>query len=129
MWQYALRRLLMVVPVMFGVTVLVFMMMHMTPADPALLMLGERATEEELVSLRREMGLDRPLPVQYAQFVIKAAQGDLGLSIRSNRPVAKELIDRMPATIKLATVAMLVATAIGLSVGVISAVQIGRAHV
>lgn len=113
----------MVVPVMFGVTILVFMMMHITPADPALLMLGERATQEELDKLRQEMGLNKPLPVQYANFVINAAKGDLGKSIRSNRPVAKEIGDRMPSTIKLATVAMLVAAGIGVLVGVVSAVR------
>lgn len=123
MWQYLVRRLLMIVPVMFGVTLLVFLMMHITPADPALLMLGERATQAELDSLRKQMGLDKPLMVQYGTFVGKALQGDLGRSIRSNRPVSAELLDRLPHTIRLAMAAMVLASLVGVVVGVLSATR------
>lgn len=123
MWQYLVRRLLMIVPVMFGVTLLVFLMMHITPADPALLMLGERATQAELDSLRKQMGLDKPLLVQYGTFLGKALQGDLGRSIRSNRPVSAELLDRLPHTIRLAMAAMVLASLVGVVVGVLSATR------
>lgn len=123
MLQYLLKRLLMIVPVMLGVSVVVFLMMHLTPADPAMLMLGESASEQELHNLRRELGLFDPLPVQYGRFISKVVQGDLGRSIRSNTPVAEELLKRMPATIELATAAMLVASAIGILAGVLSATR------
>lgn len=123
MWKYLVKRLLMVIPVVIGVSLITFLMMHMTPADPALLMLGERASEEELHRLRQEMGLLEPLPVQYVRYISKAVQGDLGRSIRSNRPVARELSDRMPATIKLAVASMAVAAGIGVAVGVLSATR------
>lgn len=123
MGKYLVKRLLMVIPVVIGVSLITFLMMHLTPADPALLMLGERATEEELYTLRKEMGLLEPLPTQYARYITKALQGDLGRSIKSNRPVAKELSDRMPATIKLAVASMAVAAGIGVTVGVLSATR------
>lgn len=123
MSRYLLKRVLMVPPVMLGVSIIVFMMLHLGGGDPALLMLGERATEEELASLRHELGLTQPKHVQFGQFLLRLAHGDLGRSIRSRRPVIKELGDRMPATLKLAGAAMLVASTIGVTVGVLSAVK------
>ncbi|HSW09702.1 MAG TPA: ABC transporter permease [Bacillota bacterium] len=123
MSRYLLKRLLMVVPVMLGVSLIVFLMMHVGGGDPALLLLGERATEQELYTLRRELGLLEPMPVQFGRFLLRAIQGDLGRSIRSRRPVVAEISDRMPATIQLASASMLVATVVGVTVGVISAVK------
>jgi ABC-type dipeptide/oligopeptide/nickel transport system permease component len=123
MSRYLLKRLLMVIPVMLGVSIIVFLMMHIGGGDPALLLLGERATEQELDTLRREFGLLEPMPVQFGRFLLRAVQGDLGRSIRSRRPVVAELSDRLPATIQLASASMLVATAVGVTVGVISAVK------
>ncbi|HCC33407.1 MAG TPA: peptide ABC transporter, partial [Clostridiales bacterium] len=123
MSRYLLKRLLMVIPVMLGVSLIVFLMMHIGGGDPALLLLGERATEEELLTLRRELGLLESMPVQFGRFLLRAVQGDLGRSIRSRRPVVAEISDRMPATIQLASVSMLVATVVGVTVGVISAVK------
>ena len=123
MWRYVVRRLLLVIPVMLGVSLIVFLLMHFTPADPALLMLGERATEEQLLTLRQEMGLLDPLPVQYVRFLGRALQGDLGRSHRSNRPVAAEVLSRMPATAELAVAAVVIAVVIGLPIGIISAVK------
>lgn len=108
---------------MLGVSLIVFLMMHVGGGDPALLLLGERATEQELYTLRRELGLLEPMPVQFGRFLLRAIQGDLGRSIRSRRPVVAEISDRMPATIQLASASMLVATVVGVTVGVISAVK------
>jgi peptide/nickel transport system permease protein len=84
---YLLHRLLAVVPVVFGVTVLVFLVMHLAPGDPAQLMLGQNATPESLQLLRTELGLDRPIPQQYALWLGRVARGDLGRSLSLGRPV------------------------------------------
>lgn len=123
MLRYVVRRVLLVIPVMLGVSLIVFLLMHFTPGDPALLMLGERATEEQLQSLRQEMGLLEPLPVQYARFLGAALQGDLGRSYRSGRPVVTEVLSRLPATAELAVAAVAIAVLIGVPVGVLSAVK------
>jgi len=123
MWRYVVRRLLLLIPVMLGVSLLVFLLMNFTPADPALIMLGERATEEQLLTLRQEMGLLEPLPVQYARFLGRALQGDLGRSYRSNRPVVTEVLSRMPATAELALAALAIAIIIGIPIGIIAAVK------
>lgn len=123
MWRYVVRRVLLVIPVMLGVSLIVFLLMHFTPGDPALLMLGERATEEQLQALRQEMGLLEPLPVRYARFLGAALQGDLGRSYRSGRPVMTEVLSRLPATAELAVAAVVIAVLIGVPVGVLSAVR------
>jgi peptide/nickel transport system permease protein len=123
MWRYVMHRVLQIFPVMFGVSLIVFLLMHFTPGDPALLMLGERATEEQLQAMRQEMGLLEPLPVQYARFLGAALRGDLGRSYRSGRPVMTEVLSRLPATAELAVAAMVVAVLIGVPIGVLSAVR------
>ncbi|MCG0238625.1 MAG: ABC transporter permease [Firmicutes bacterium] len=125
MWRYVTTRLLAVIPVMFGVAVLAFLMLVLTPGDPALLMLGERATEEQLQTLRQEMGLDKPAYVQFARFMANLVRGDLGRSIRSSRPVAEELLARLPATVELAVAAVVLSVLLGIPLGVISAVRRG----
>lgn len=108
---------------MVGVSILVFLIMHLSPGDPAILMLGERAPQEQLEALRESMGLDKPLPVQYFNWVSRAATLDLGRSIRSNRPVVAEIATRLPATAQLAFVAVGIAVLIGIPVGIVSAVK------
>src|SRR5579883_438750 len=97
MGQFLIRRLALLVPTLGGVTLAVFLMLHLTPGDPAQIMLGEFASGAEVQRLRRELGLDQPLLVQYVRFVGRALHGDLGVSIRSRRPVAREIADRLPA--------------------------------
>ena len=121
MIRYTLRRLLALVPVLIGVSVIVFLFLHLIPGDPASAMLGEHATPDALNNLRAAYGLDQPWPTQYAIFVGHILQGDLGRSIRSNTPVAAELAQRLPATAELTLVAMLFAVLIGLPAGIISA--------
>jgi len=123
MWKYMIKRLLALIPVLIGVSILVFLLMHITPGDPALLMLGERAPEEQLENLRREMGLHQPLPVQYVNWASDVVRGDLGRSLRSRRPVSNEIWQRIPNTLSLGLAAAVVAISVGIPAGVISAAK------
>lgn len=123
MGQYVLRRLLMLIPVLFGVSIIVFSIMQLTPGDPALLALGEFAPPEQLEALREQLGLNDPPHVQYLRWVSKAAQLDLGQSLRSRRPVTEEIASRLPATGQLALYAVTFAALIGIPAGVISATR------
>jgi len=122
MGRYALRRSLTVVPVLLGVSILVFSFVHMIPGDPALTMLGERATPEKVAEVRARLGLDRPIWQQYGLYLKNALHGDLGVSIVRGDPVAGDLLRRFPATVELATAAMLAAIAVGIPIGVASSV-------
>ncbi|REJ36123.1 MAG: peptide ABC transporter [Bacillota bacterium] len=123
MAQFVLKRLLMLVPVVLGVSVIVFGLLYLTPGDPALLMLGEHAPQEQYLALREKLGLDLPVHIQYLRWLGRALQLDLGDSIRSSRPVTEEIATRLPATAELAVLAVLVATLIGIPAGVISATR------
>ncbi len=123
MLTFLLRRLLAAVPVVFGVTLLAFSMSHLTPGDPVRIMLGERATAEDVTRLRAQLGLDRPLPVQYLTFLSNAARGDLGTSIRSGQPVSREITDRVDETAALTGAAMAIAILLGVSLGTLAAVS------
>jgi peptide/nickel transport system permease protein len=120
MIAYVLRRALLAIPTLLGVSLIVFLMLHSAGGDPAEIKLGTRADAESVARLRHEMGLDRPLAVQFADFISDAVQGDLGRSYRSNQSVADEVLTRFPATIELALAAMLIGTTIGLVAGVIA---------
>jgi peptide/nickel transport system permease protein len=120
---YVLRRLLLAVPVLFGVSLLVFAVMHLAPGDPAAIMLGAQATREDVERLHRELGLDRPLAVQYARWLGRVVQGDLGRSIPLGREVLPEVLTRFKATLILTGGALLVALAIGVPAGIVSATR------
>jgi peptide/nickel transport system permease protein len=120
-----LRRLLSLVPVVFGVTVLVFLIIHLTPGDPARIMLGAAGRPEDVENLRHELGLDQPIYVQYARWLERAVHGDLGRSIALRRPVLDEVVARFKNTLLLSTAAMLVSFPLGIAVGVLSAVRRG----
>jgi peptide/nickel transport system permease protein len=120
--RYALRRGLTIVPVLLGVSVLVFSFIHLIPGDPALTMLGERATPEKVAEVRARLGLDRPIWEQYVLYIGQALRGDLGVSIVRGDPVARDLLRRFPATVELAMAAIVVAIALGIPIGVASAV-------
>ena len=122
MRRYAIRRSLTVVPVLLGVSVLVFSFIHLIPGDPALTMLGERATPEKVAEVRARLGLDRPIWQQYVLYMGKVLHGDLGVSIVRGDPVATDLLRRFPATVELAVSAIAVAIAVGIPIGVASAV-------
>ena len=120
MTRYVLQRLALTIPILLGVSLLVFLMLQTAGGDPAELMLGMQATPESVARLRSEMGLDRPLVVRYVDFIAGAVQGDLGRSYRSGSPVADEVLSRFPATVELALAAMLIGAAIGLTAGIIA---------
>jgi peptide/nickel transport system permease protein len=114
---------LQIIPVLVGVSIVVFFMVRAIPGDPAQILLGQLATQEQVEQLREQMGLDKPVIVQYGLFLKDAVRGDLGTSIVTGRPVTTELLARFPATLELTAFAMLVAVLVGVPVGVISAVK------
>ncbi len=122
MGRYAVRRGLTVIPVLLGVSLLVFSFIHLIPGDPALAMLGERATPEKVAEVRRQLGLDRPMYEQYLVYLGKLLRGDLGISVVRGDPVLTDLLRRFPATVELATSAIVLALLFGVPVGIISAV-------
>jgi len=121
---YIAKRLFHLILIMLGVSVLVFLMLRMIPGDPARLLLGEFATQEDLTRLRAQMGLDRSYPVQYGIYLANILQGDLGISLRNGVPVATEIGVRLVATLELAVAAMLIASLVGIAAGVISSVRL-----
>ena len=123
MLSYILQRILMLVPVLFGVTLVSFSLLHLVPGDPAEILGGQEATGEDVARIRREYGLDRPLAVQYVRFVGNAIRGDLGISIQSRHPVSELLLQRLAFTLQLSLVSILVASAIGLLAGIISSTR------
>ena len=123
MQRYLAQRLLQLVPVLLGVSVLVFLMIHLVPGDPAQVMLQDYGSAEQIAAFRHTLGLDRPLPVQYGVFLWRLLHGNLGRSIHSGRPVAEEIALRLPYTLRLATAGMAVAMALGLALGVVAALH------
>ena len=121
MLAYTIRRVLLAIPVMLMVATAVFLLLRLTPGDPAGVILGPEATEERRLALRRELGLEDPLPVQYVRWLGKAVQGDLGRSIFLNKPVTVALAERAQPTLLLTILALLVSVLIGLPSGVIAA--------
>jgi peptide/nickel transport system permease protein len=109
--------------VLLGVSIVVFFMVRAIPGDPAQIMLGQQATQEQVQQVRENLGLDKPILVQYGLFLKDAVRGDLGDSIVTGRPVTTELLVRLPATFELTAFAMLIAVLVGVPVGVISAVK------
>lgn len=123
MIKYIGRRLLLLIPTLIGVLTIVFFMVALSPGDPARVMLGERANAQQLAQLRAELGLDRPLSEQYLLYLERAVHLDFGKSIKTGRPVMEEISEHLPATVELALVAMAIATAAGILIGVLSAVK------
>ncbi len=121
-----LRRLLHLIPVLFGVTVIVFLMMSLTPGDPAEIMLAnQNASPAQIATLRHDMGLDRPLLTRFGSFVGHALIGDFGQSLFHHRPVAAMIAERLPATIELSLAAMLLTLLVAIPLGVLAAVRRG----
>lgn len=126
MWAYLVRRALLSGLAIFGVLVIAFFLSHIIPGDPVAAILGPQAPHDLIEDIRRRWGLDRPVHEQFVRFVGRLVRGDLGTSIATHRPVVQDLREFFPATIELATAAILVGVAAGLSVGIISAVAHGR---
>ena len=125
MARFILGRLGQLVLVLIGVSVIVFFTMHVLPGDVATLLLGERATLAQLTSLRHQLGLDQPVVVQYFTFVAQLARGDFGISLRSNHPALADVWLAFPVTLQLALAALMLATVIGVPIGVVAATRSG----
>jgi peptide/nickel transport system permease protein len=123
MSKYILRRLVQMVPVLLLVSLVVFSLLHLTPGDPATTMLGQEATPEAVAALRERLGLDQPLPVQYVRWLASVLRGDLGRSIRTNQPVTEAILERLPVTVQLSAMSILIALMIAIPVGIISALR------
>src|ERR1700720_1383847 len=120
---FVLRRLVQAIPVMFLASIGVFMLLHLLPGDPAILMAGADAPEQTIEFVRHDMGLDQPLPIQYAVWVGHIVRGDLGKSVFSKLPVSQLIGQRAPATLELATVGEILTVLIALPLGVTAAVK------
>ena len=120
---YIIRRSLLLIPTLFAVFTVVFLATHLAPGCPALLLAGDDATPEAIAAIKKELGLDQPLHVQYVRFLGRVLQGDLGYSLRTRRTVISEIMSRYPATLELAGLSLLLATTVGVTAGVISAVK------
>ncbi|MBI4276977.1 MAG: ABC transporter permease, partial [Armatimonadetes bacterium] len=123
MHRYVLRRLLSILPTVAFIASVVFVLLRLVPGDPALLILGMDAPAEEAAALRRALGLDRPLAVQYLHWLRALATGDLGESLRFREPVARLLWERLPVTVSLTAGSMLVAVAFSLPLGILAALR------
>jgi peptide/nickel transport system permease protein len=123
MLSYAARKLLTLIPVMLGVYTLVFVIMQVLPGDPARIRAGPGATAEEVENIRHQLGLDKPVPVQYVLYLQKAIRLDFGRSFRTNKPVIEELRSRYPTTVQLTVAATVIFLSLGLPLGVIAAVK------
>ena len=126
MFQFILRRASLVIPTFLGVTLLTFALIHLVPGDPVEILAGERGIDPvRHAALRADLGLDRPLLVQYGIYIAAVLRGDLGKSIITKEPVLDEFLDRFPATIELSVCAMILALALGLPAGILAAVRRG----
>lgn len=123
MHKYIIKRLLLLIPVLLGVSFLVFAIMSLTPGDPAQLILGESAEPSAVLKLREEMGLNDPFIIQYLRFVKNAVMGDFGRSYTTNREVFSEIFSRFPNTLVLAVIGIMISVLIGIPVGIISATR------
>jgi peptide/nickel transport system permease protein len=123
MLAYIIRRIFVIIPTLLGVSIIVFLMLHLMPGDPAELLMGERASEEALQEIREHLGLNEPLHVQYGLFLKQLMKGDLGETIWTRQKVWIEVKQRFPATIELSMVALFISCVLGMVLGIISATK------
>ncbi|WP_025117495.1 nickel ABC transporter permease [Lysinibacillus fusiformis] len=123
MTLFILKRLAQIIPVTLGVTLVVFLIMQMIPGDPAIILAGEGASQETVNELRENLGLNKPLAVQYTDYIKNLLQGDMGHSLKNNQPVFEEITARLPITIELAFYSILITIVLGLIAGIISAIR------
>lgn len=126
MGRYLLRRLLLAIVLMLGASTLVFVLLHAVPGDPALIFLGDFGTEEQVAAVRRKMGLDRPLYEQYLTWLWDVARFDLGVSLAQNLPVSNLVLQRLPRTLEIAGLSILLAVVTGIPIGIATALRRGR---
>lgn len=123
MFSYFIKRLLQVIPTLIGVSIVVFILIHAVPGDPARLIAGNEASEQDVELVRDRLGLNQPLYVQYGTYVFHLLKGDFGTSLRSERPVLQEILTRFPTTITLTVIAIVIMVVIGLFAGIFSATK------
>ncbi|HXJ81244.1 MAG TPA: ABC transporter permease [Candidatus Methylomirabilis sp.] len=123
MLRFVLRRVLLVLPVLFGLLVLTFVLVRIVPNDPSAALAGQNATPQQIAEIRARYGFDRPLIVQFGIYLRQVAQADLGVSTQSGRPVARDILQRLPATIELTFAALLLGAGLGIPLGVLAAVR------
>ncbi len=123
MVRFILKRILLFIPTLLGVTLITFILTQSLPGDPVINMVGERATPETIARIRAEIGVDRPLPVQYLLFLKRLSRGELGRSLFTNRKIADDLLQKFPNTVRLALAAMIFASFFGIGMGILAAVR------
>ncbi len=123
MLKYALRRLLVLIPVLFLVTILISSLIYFSPGDPVRVMLGLRAQEEAVAAIRAELGLDKPYHIRYLNWLANAVRGNLGRSLQRNEKVSDMILERLPATLEMTAFAMLIALIVAIPIGVFSATR------
>jgi peptide/nickel transport system permease protein len=128
MWGYVLRRVASAVPTLLIVSVIIFLLSHLAPGDPVTRMIGGYATTTELEQARRELGLDRPLVEQYAEWLRRAMQGDFGHSLNNNLPVSTLIAERLPRTFGLAALSLLISILIGVPLGILAGIRQNTVH-
>jgi len=122
-YRYVLKRLLMLIPIIIGVSFVVYSLMALIPGDPVYQVVSEDATEEQIAEVRAEMGLDKPFIVRYANYMLGLLQGDMGKSYISKRPVFDTFMQRFPATLKLGIASIIFAVALAIPLGIVSALR------
>jgi peptide/nickel transport system permease protein len=123
MLMFIIRRLAQTIPVIIGVTFVVFFIMQLVPGDPAVLLAGEGASKETIEAIREQLGLNRPLYIQYFDYLMNLAKGDFGVSLKNSQPVLDEILVRLPITMELALFSILITIVLGMGAGIISAVK------
>ncbi len=123
MWRYILRRIVALIPVLIGVTLIVFLIMSLAPGDPVKSILGEQATPEAIEQLREELGLNDHVLIQYKNYMLKLIRGDFGISYKTKVGVVEEIAARLPTTIKLSVAAILIAVVFSIPLGIIAAIK------
>jgi peptide/nickel transport system permease protein len=123
MLMFIIRRLVQTVPVIIGVTFVVFFIMQLVPGDPAVLLAGEGASKDTIEAIREQLGLNRPLYVQYFDYLMNLVNGDFGVSLKNSQPVLDEILVRLPITLELALFSILITIVLGMGAGIISAVK------
>ncbi len=123
MWKFIIRRLLLLIPVLMGVTFIIYMIMSFAPGDPAKVILGEQALPEQIEALREEMGLNDPVIVQYGRYIFNLLTLDMGTSYKTKNPVSDEIVSRLPNTFRLAVTAACFAVIMALPLGILAAVK------
>lgn len=123
MYKYIIKRLISIIPVIIGITFLVFLIMSFSPGDPVQMMLGDNSTPEAVEEMREELGLNDNIIVQYGRFLLGLVQGDLGTSYSNGQPVLDEIVVRFPNTAKIAVIAICIGAMIAIPLGIISAIK------